>query len=62
MDLQQMDPLMPDLPYIRVGRDARESAVWEVVTSSEVIQTYSGPRAVEICEAHRRARGLPGPC
>jgi hypothetical protein len=57
-----MDPLMPDLPFIRVGRDARESAVWEVVTPSEVIQTYSGPRAVEICEAHRRARGLPGPC
>jgi hypothetical protein len=61
MDLQQPSPAVPDAPYIRVGRDARESAVWEVVTSSEVIQTYSGPRAVEICEAHRRARGLPVP-
>jgi hypothetical protein len=62
MDLQQICPQCADIPYIRVGRDARESAVWEVVTPSEVIQTYSGPRAVEICKARRRSRGLPEPC
>jgi hypothetical protein len=62
MDLQQMDPLMPDLPFIRVGRDARGSAVWEVVDADVVVQTASGPRAIEICEAHRRSRGLLGPC
>jgi hypothetical protein len=52
---------MPDLPFIRVGRDARGSTVWEVVTADEVIQTASGPRAVEICEARRRSRGLVVP-
>ena len=63
MDLQQMDPLMPDLPYIRVGRDARGSAVWEVVVDADVVvQTTSGPRAIEICRACRRSRGLLGPC
>jgi hypothetical protein len=61
MELQQQDPSMPDLPFIRVGRDARGSTVWEVVTADEVIQTASGPRAVEICEARRRSRGLVVP-
>jgi hypothetical protein len=58
-----MDPLMPDLPYIRVGRDARGSAVWEVVDADVVVvQTTSGPRAMAICRACRRSRGLLGPC
>jgi hypothetical protein len=61
MDLQQVCPQCADIAYIRVGRDARESAVWEVVTPSEVIQTYSGPRAIEICEAMRHAKELPIP-
>lgn len=58
MDLQQLNPAMPDAPYIRVGRDARGSAVWEVVDAGEVLQTTSGPRALEICRARRRSRGL----
>lgn len=61
MDLQQMDPQMPDLPFIRVGRDARGSVCWEVVDRDQVVQTTSGPRAVEICEARRRSRGLVVP-
>ena len=54
MHLQQPTP--DDIPYIRVGRDARGSACWEVVDRGEILQASSGTEAVERCEERRRAR------
>jgi hypothetical protein len=54
MDLQQPNPAVPDLPYIRVGRDARGSTVWEVV-----VQVSTGAKALEICETLRKTLDLP---
>jgi hypothetical protein len=44
-------------PHITVGRDARGSACWLVVTSDQRIECPNGHRAVAVLEAVIRARG-----
>lgn len=62
MDIQQpAGQSGDDIPYIRVGRDARGSACWQVVDRDVVMVATSGTRAVELCEALRRRRGLAVP-
>lgn len=58
MDLQQNSSQSDHVPYVRVARDERGSACWEVVHSEQLIQCTSGYRAVGICKALRRMKGL----
>jgi hypothetical protein len=61
MDLQQPLPQSADVPYVTVARDERGCACWMVVCGDVSVPTASGARAIEICEAMRRAKGLPSP-
>lgn len=61
MDLQQRLGQSADMPYVSVARDERGGAVWVVVDGAVQIPAASGARAVAICEALRRAKGLPAP-
>lgn len=58
MDLQQPVSQSDHVPYIRVARDERGSACWEVVNGDQRIRCASGHKAVEICKALRRMKGL----
>ena len=62
MELQQAGcSQSADAPYISVARDERGGAVWVVVAGDVRVKAASGARAVAICEALRRAKGLPHP-
>jgi hypothetical protein len=54
-------PGEPPLPcFITVGRDARGSTSWLVVTPDQIIECCSGRRALEILEAKLASRGRQG--
>jgi hypothetical protein len=62
MDLQQATcSQSADAPYVSVARDERGGAAWVVVNGDARITTSSGAKAMAICEAMRRAKGLPHP-
>jgi hypothetical protein len=61
MDLQQPLPQSADLPYVTVARDGRGSTCWMAISGDLRVEAASGARAIEICEAMRRAKGLPSP-
>lgn len=58
MDLQQNSSQSDHVPYVRVARDERGSACWEVVHGEQLIRCTSGYKATGICEALRRLKGL----
>jgi len=61
MDLQQGCSQSADTPYISVARDERGGAVWVVIDGGNTTRASNGAQAIAICEALRRAKGLPHP-
>jgi hypothetical protein len=61
MDLQQPSMQSADLPYVTVARDERGSVCWMVVAGDSCVMAGSGARAIAICEAMRKAKGLLRP-
>jgi hypothetical protein len=45
-------------PHITVGRDMRGSGCWLVVTSDQIIECFSGERALAVLQAVARTKGL----
>ena len=44
--------------YITVGLDLRGSVCWLVVTADQIIECFSGERALAVLQAVARAKGL----